>query len=414
MNRQMTVTQLSRYIKGVFEDEELLHDITLSGEVADISYSDKHTFLVLSDGEFSVRCVHFMSRDIIEKGAFVALRGSVNFYEKRSSVSFTYSEFFLQGVGDKNTKLLELKQKLDGLGYFTDRPQLPKYIVRVVAVTSPDGAAIRDFMRVVHDKNPFVTIEVFPVKVQGEGAATRMANAVKKLQSHNTDAIVLCRGGGSDEDLDAFNDENLAVAVATSRIPVISAVGHEIDYTLCDFCAGTRAGTPSIAGDIVNEHAGAILADLFAYTNAIRMLAESKIQKSVLKLNRLGKATTYAASTRISKQYGALRVTASKMSHDISTRLTSAERGAKDTAAKLMSALTAKYTLAREKTDKLTALLGALDPHRIIKIGYAAVLKKGMRVSGISGLKVNDEVNLVFADGAVSARITDVKSGAKT
>ncbi|MCH5155545.1 MAG: exodeoxyribonuclease VII large subunit [Clostridiales bacterium] len=413
MNRQMTVSQLSRYIKGVFEDEELLHDITLSGEVSDISYSDKHTFIVLTDGAFSVRCVHFCSRDRIEKGAVVALRGSVNFYEKRSSVSFTYTEYFLQGVGDKNTRLLELKQKLSDLGYFTDRPQLPKYIVRVVAVTSPDGAAIRDFIRVVHDKNPFVRIEVFPVKVQGEGAANRMCDAIAKLQSYNTDAIVLCRGGGSDEDLDAFNDEKLAVAVATSRIPVISAVGHEIDYTLCDFCAGTRAGTPSIAGEIVNAHAGRIMTDLAVYVTAIKSLTESKYQRSVLKMNRLGKATTYAATTRISKQYNVLRTATSAMSRRTSFLLESAARATADCAEKLKPALAVKYSTNREKTDKLFALLNALDPHRIIKVGYAAVLKKGVRIAGATALKPNDDIDLIFADGIATAHITDVRRDTK-
>ena len=146
MNRAMTVAQLSAYLRGVFDDEELLHDVTLTGEVTEVSYSDRHTFITLAEGAYSVRCVHFSARDKIEKGARVALRGSVSFYDKRNSVSFNYSEFFLQGVGDKNARLNELKEKLCALGYFENRPQLPRYIVNVVAVTSPDGAAIRDFL----------------------------------------------------------------------------------------------------------------------------------------------------------------------------------------------------------------------------------------------------------------------------
>lgn len=413
MNRQMTVSQLSRYIKGVFEDEELLHDITLSGEVADISYSDKHTFVVLSDGAFSVRCVHFMSRDKIEKGALIALRGSVNFYDKRSSVTFTYSEFFLQGVGDKNAKLAEVKKKLCDLGYFKDRPQLPKYIVHVTVVTSPDGAAIRDFMRVVHDKNPFVTIAVYPVKVQGEGAADMMRNAVIKLQTHKTDAIVLCRGGGSDEDLDCFNDEKLATAVATSRLPVISAVGHEIDYTLCDYCAGTRAGTPSIAGEIVNAHASRILIDLMTYITAVKSLVDDKYQKSVLRVNRLGKATTYAVSKRVNRGYGLLRVAASGMGHCVNNKLSVSARKITDVGTKLKSAIAVKYTASRASADKLTALLNALDPHRIIKIGYAAVVKRGKRISGAAGLNKDDDIDLIFSDGIATAKITNVNCDVK-
>lgn len=413
MNRQMTVSQLSRYIKGVFEDEELLHDVTLSGEVADISYSDKHTFVVLSDGEFSVRCVHFMSRDRIEKGAKIALRGSVSFYDKRNTVSFTYSEFFLQGVGDKNAKLAELKQKLRELGYFENRPQLPKYIVKVVAVTSPDGAAIRDFIKVVHAKNPFVLIEVYPVKVQGDGAAVQMANAINKLQQYATDAIVLCRGGGSDEDLDCFNDEALATAVAKSSLPVISAVGHEVDYTLCDYCAGTRAGTPSIAGEIVNAHAGRILTDLITYSTALKSLAESRYQRAVLRVNRLGKATTYAESKRVNRCYNDLRSSATRATYAAKNKLTAGMYKLSDCSAQLKSAVSARYTLSRAKTEKITALLNALDPHRIIKIGYAAVVNKGRRINGAAGLKRDEVVSLIFSDGVATAKITDVEQKEK-
>lgn len=413
MNRQMTVSQLSKYIKGVFEDEELLHDITLSGEVAEVSYSDKHTFIVLSDGAFSVRCVHFMSRDRVEKGAFIALKGSVNFYEKRNSVTFTYSEFFLQGVGDKNVMLARLKQKLCDLGYFENRPQLPKYIVHVTVITSPDGAAIRDFIRVVHDKNPFVSISVYPAKVQGDGAAAMMCNAIGRLQRSGTDAIVLCRGGGSDEDLDAFNDEKLAVAVATSRIPVISAVGHEIDYTLCDYCAGTRAGTPSIAGEIVNAHAGRILSDLVMYAAAAKAAVQNRYRRGVLRVNRLGKATTYAVSNRISHAYGFLNVASSAMTARVQSNFDSTNRRLTDSSARLKNAVAARYTAGHGALEKYSALLNALDPHRIIKIGYAAVTKKGKRISLASDLKPNDDVSLVFSDGVASARVISVKQNTK-
>ncbi len=409
MNRQMTVTQLSRYLKGVFDDEELLHDVTLSGEVSDVSYSDKHTFLVLSEGGFSVRCIHFSSRDKIEKGARVALRGSVGFYDKRTSVTFTYTEFFIQGVGDMNIKLAELKQKLSALGYFENRPQLPKYIVSVAVITSPDGAAICDFMRVVHDKNPFVDIKVYPSKVQGEGAAAQIAEAINKLQTYNTDAIVLCRGGGSDEDLGCFNDETLAVAVANSRIPIISAVGHEIDYTLCDYCAGTRAGTPSIAGEIVNSRASAILTDLFQAIFAVRNAVKSKYDREVMLVNKLGRATTASVSTRIYNGYHKLRFVTAKGAFGLQNRLSVKSNRLSSEVKNMRQALSAKLSDGKAKVDKLSSLLGALDPHRIIKVGYAAVLRSGQRVMAAAEIASGDEVGLVFADGVATAKITNVK-----
>lgn len=409
MNRAMTVAQLSAYLRGVFDDEELLHDVTLTGEVTEVSYSDRHTFITLAEGAYSVRCVHFSARDKIEKGARVALRGSVSFYDKRNSVSFNYSEFFLQGVGDKNARLNELKEKLCALGYFENRPQLPRYIVNVVAVTSPDGAAIRDFLRVVYDKNPFVKIRVYPVKVQGEGAAAQMAQAIARLQSYRTDVIVLCRGGGSDEDLDCFNDEKLATAIALSEIPIISAVGHEINYSLCDFCAGTRAGTPSIAGEIVNSRASAILNDLASATYRLQSAVGARYDKRVRRLNKLGTSVTAAVSERVNDCLGAVRLAARRGGYAVRSKTENAAMLLRAGAAQLRNAAVKPFNGSRARCDGLAAVLSALDPHRIIKIGYAAVLRGKSSVSGAKQLRKDDEIELVFADGVATAAITGIK-----
>ncbi|MBD5132300.1 MAG: exodeoxyribonuclease VII large subunit [Clostridiales bacterium] len=407
----MTVSQLSRYLRGVFDDEELLHDVTLTGEVADISYSDRHTFLVLADGAYSVRCVHFSSRDQIEKGAKIAVRGSVNFYDRRNTVSFTYCEYFLEGVGDKNAKLTALKQKLQELGYFENRPLLPKYIVNVVAVTSPDGAAIRDFMRVVYDKCPFVNIRVYPVKVQGEGAAAQMARAIRRLQKCTTDAIVLCRGGGSDEDLDSFNDEELAIAVAQSKIPIISAVGHEINYSLCDFCAGTRAGTPSIAGEIVNSHALELIADVNGAAYAMQRAVLNRYASAVGKLNRLGRATTAAVQKRVVHGYSTVKLEMRRANYSVQKRLDTKLARLTNTVQLLKSGVGARFTAKKSESEKLKAILSALDPHRIIKIGYAAVLKGNKRVQTASMLKAGDSVQMIFSDGVATAVVSQTKVG---
>ncbi len=409
MNRAMTVAQLSAYLRGVFDDEELLHDVTLTGEVTEVSYSDRHTFITLAEGAYSVRCVHFSARDKIEKGARVALRGSVSFYDKRNSVSFNYSEFFLQGVGDKNARLNELKEKLCALGYFENRPQLPRYIVNVVAITSPDGAAIRDFLRVVYDKNPFVKIRVYPVKVQGDGAAAQMAQAIARLQSYRTDVIVLCRGGGSDEDLDCFNDEKLATAVALSEIPIISAVGHEINYSLCDFCAGTRAGTPSIAGEIVNSRASAILNDLASATYGLQSAVGARYDKRVRRLNKLGTSVTAAVSERVNDCFGAVRLAARRVGYAVRSKTENAAMRLSTGAAQLRNAAVKPFNGSRARCDGLAAVLSALDPHRIIKIGYAAVLRGKSSVSGAKQLRKDDEIELVFADGVATATITGIK-----
>lgn len=408
MNRPMTVSQLSSYLKGVFDDEELLHDVTLSGEVSDISYSDKHTFLTLSENDCYIKCVRFNARDPIEKGVKIALKGSVRFYGKKSSVSFNYTEYFLCGEGDKNAKLLALKSKLSELGYFENRPQLPRYITNVVAVTSPDGAAIRDLLRVVSEKCPFVRVRVYPVKVQGEGAAAQMTQAVNALQKLHTDAIVLCRGGGSDEDLSSFNDEALAVAVAQSKVPVISAVGHEIDYTLCDFCVGTRAGTPSIAGQIINAHAQALVNDLYAYAERAQNAVISKQQRRAAALEHGFLQLGSAVRKCVDGKKRELMLTAHRAHYALAKR-TAVKKSRLTAVAKTMTAAADKMIIKRRSdTQTRYAQLKALDPQRILRTGYASVVSDGRAVKSAAQLKKGDHVRLDFSDGTVTATVESV------
>ena len=410
----MTVTQLSNYLKGVFDDEELLHDVTLSGEVAEISYSDKHTFLVLAEGNCSVRCIGFCTRDRIEKGARVALHGSVRFYDKRGTVTFAYDRYFTDGTGSKSAKLAELKEKLKKLGYFENRPQLPRYVVNVIAVTSPEGAAIRDFIRVVTDKSPFVRIRVFPVKVQGDGAAEQMARAIEKINgSFAADAIVLCRGGGSDEDLDCFNDERLATAVARSVIPIISAVGHEVDYTLCDFCAGTRCGTPSIAGETVNAHAQALLSDLGRMLLRCGSAAERKLSECETRVERLGRSIARAASESVSERRYEIEKNIRRGLYALEKKAAVEKNEAESAAHGLKNAASAMLERKSAKVQKLSAVLSVLDPQRSINMGYAAVYSGDKRITRADSLSAGDKLRLMFADGTALAEVSSVKADKK-
>lgn len=401
----MTVAQLSAYLKGVFDDEELLHDITLSGEITDISYSDKHTYLVISEGNFSVRCVRFNARDALQKGQKAALRGTVAYYDRRSQISFVYNEWYVSGIGDKNIKLEALKSKLSGLGYFENRLPLPKYISTVVAVTSPDGAAIRDFIKVVQSKCPFVTVKVYPVKVQGKDAAESIAKAVKNLSNYPCDAVVLCRGGGGDDDLDCFNDETLATAVATSSKPIISAVGHEIDYTLCDFCAGTRAGTPSIAGEIVNAHAMAMVSDL---TDSIRSAKDALFNKYELCVERLKSAATrlsIAVNMRLKDHVNQVQRLSVRGYHSLDKKLSACYDSLRGKHSQLSA--TFKHALDKKYSYvlKLNAVISALNPANLMENGFAVVTLGDKRITKKAQLNNDDRISIRFADGTVTATV---------
>ncbi len=408
MTREMTVTQLASYLKGVFDDEELLHDVTLSGEIAEVSYSDKHTYLTLSDGAFSVRCAHFRSRDNVQKGMRVALRGSVTFYDRRASVTFVYTDIFVSGSGEKNAALAKLKEKLRAAGLFENRPKLPTYVLNVAVVTSPEGAAIRDFIRVVGDYCNYVRIDVCPVRVQGDGAAEQIVRALEGLRGSGYDAIVLCRGGGSDEDLDCFNDERLAVAVAESKIPVISAVGHEVDYTLCDFCAGTRAGTPSIAGQIVGARAASLMNDIKTLACEAETALVQKYEKRRTNLDRIGLRITGALDAIATARRHDAETTARRGLYALEKKYDAECRTVKDSFDALGRAAERMTEAKWERLNKLAAVLNALDPDKIRKRGYAAVYGAVGAVRSASEIKSGDEVKLVFADGSATAVITDV------
>lgn len=409
MTREMTVTQLATYLDGVFDDEELLHDVTLSGEVAEVSYSDKHTFLTLADGKYSVRCAHFCARDRVEKGAKIALRGSVSFYARRTSVTFVYNEFFVCGDGIKSAEFARLKEKLRTEGLFENRKKLPKYVLSVAVVTSPDGAAVRDFIRVVGDYCDYVDIRVVPARVQGDGAAEIIAEAISKLQTSDCDAIVLCRGGGSDEDLDCFNDERLARAVANSQKPIVSAVGHEIDYTLCDFCAGTRAGTPSIAGQIVGASAASLFTDIRALCSAAETALCAKYKTRKNALDRLGLRIVGAMEKRSAAYIDKPELLARRGLYSLEKKFERQKNALYAIARSLENAMTRMMTRKTSRIEKLSAVLCALDPNKVRR-GFAAVYRDGKTVVGAEALKCGDDVKLVFADGSAEAHIIGVEN----
>lgn len=405
MTRAMTVKQLSAYLRGVFDDEELLHDVTLSGEVFEVSYSDKHTYLTLVEDDVSVKCVHFSSRDNLQKGMRVALRGSVRFYDKKSSVSFCYDEIFLSGNGDKIIAFNELKQRLSLQGYFENRLTLPKYISKVAVLSSREGAAIHDFVKVVRDGCKYVDIVFVPVRVQGENAASEIITALDSTQRLDVDTIVICRGGGSDEDLDCFNDEKLAIAVANSKIPVISAVGHEIDYTLCDYCAGTRAGTPSIAGQIVAERGRAFVDDIVRLNERAIRAINAKYYAVRAKLEMLGARLTKSANTQTAAYKSVISNKIHRACFALEKKYTSMQALLKDEINRLSTAVVANYNSKTVRVEKLSAVLNALNPRRLSENSVQIIYNK-KNIRRVGDLSIGDNVFIKFKDGQALATIT--------
>ena len=259
--RILTVTELTRSIRGILETE--FPFITVSGEISNLRqpYSG-HVYLTLKDENSQIKAVLFKLqqkylRELPADGQKVICRGRISVYEPRGEYQLIIDYLERLGTGELQVAFGMLKQKLADEGLFdpVTKKEIPRFPARIALVTSPEGAALHDFLKVALERYPSQPIEIFPVRVQGKEAATEITNALVQLnQLQRSEVIVLCRGGGSIEDLWPFNEESVARAIYASHIPVVSAVGHEIDYTIADFVADLRAPTPSAAAETINRY----------------------------------------------------------------------------------------------------------------------------------------------------------------
>lgn len=258
MKNVYTVEQVNRYIKNMFDQDFMLNRIYVKGEVSNCKYHPKgHIYFSLKDESGTISCILFAgSRGGIafrmQDGQQVVVSGTVTTYERDGKYQLYAKEIILDGAGLLAQRFQELKEELEEMGMFDagyKRP-VPMYAQRIGIVTAPTGAAIRDIIHIAKRRNPYVQLIISPALVQGEGAKESIVKAIKRLEMQDVDVIIVGRGGGSMEDLWAFNEEEVARAIFECPIPVISAVGHETDTTIADYVADLRAPTPSAAAEL--------------------------------------------------------------------------------------------------------------------------------------------------------------------
>ena len=250
-----TVSQVAKFIFDVFEAETYLHNICIYGEVSGYKISQNHAYFTLKDENCQIQCSCFNYRKtyVPKDGETVIIKGSPNFYQKGGRLSFVVDFIEPRGKGDLFLKIEELKRKLKEEGLFEEvyKKSIPAYCKTVGVVTSKTGAVIRDINTTIRRYNKAIDIILYDAKVQGVGAVEEMIDGINALDKLNLDAIIIARGGGSVEDLMPFNDERLARTIFSAVTPIISAVGHETDFTICDFVADKRAATPTAAAELV-------------------------------------------------------------------------------------------------------------------------------------------------------------------
>lgn len=394
----LSVSQLNRYIKMNFDADENLANIFISGEISNFTnhYRTGHLYFTLKDDSAAVRAVMFNSsakrlKFMPEDGMKVIARGRVSVYEASGQYQLYVDDMQPDGVGALNLAYEQLKEKLQKEGLFSEhhKKPLPPYPEKVGVITSPTGAAVRDIINVLGRRFPYAEIVFCPVLVQGEGAHLQLTDAVNLFNSERTaDVIIIGRGGGSIEDLWEFNDEGLARAVYNSEIPVISAVGHETDFTICDFVADMRAPTPSAAAELAVPDANELQYALSALKNRMFLNVSSGIADRRSRLEYLtSKGALKSPDEMLSNRSQRLDTAFSKMLSSYENRI-----GGKKV--EFISAATA---------------LSKLDPMSVLMRGFAFVSdKNGKNVYSSQALAKGDKINVRFHDGSAVCEVKEI------
>lgn len=390
----LTVSQLNYYVKSVLDSDPRLNYVFLTGEISNLTdhYRSGHIYLSLKDNKSLVRCVMFAgnARNLMFKpaeGMKVICRGRVTLYEATGQYQYYIEDMQPDGVGALYQAYEQLKAKLSAEGLFDEKYKklIPHFPSTIGVITSPTGAAVQDIRNILTRRYPSVNITLCPVLVQGENAVPQLINAVEKLNEYNLcDTIIIGRGGGSIEDLWAFNDENLARAIFKSKIPVISAVGHETDFTICDFVSDLRAPTPSAAAEL-------------AVPDKQELLQYYDSQKQYL---------STLIDSRISDYKNSLSQSASTLSSlSPQNKLRNIESELAINTHRLTSLSNQIFENKKQEISLLASRLESLNPVSILKRGYSVVTKDDKTVTSVKDVKDGDTLAIDVTDGRIISRV---------
>ena len=398
IEQAFTVTEINNYIKSLLDGEATLRNVQIVGEVSNFKrYPSGHCYFTLKDSGAVLKCVMFRGKAMSMKfepqnGDTVLAIGRITVYE-RDGVYQLYTDMLLpQGVGDLMVAYEKLKAKLEAEGLFaSERKQtLPVNPKTVGIITSPVGAAVRDVITVSRRRNRGIKLLLFPVKVQGEGAAKEIARAISFFNKHNlADVLIVGRGGGSIEELWAFNEEETVRAVAASAIPIVSAVGHETDFTLCDFAADKRAATPSQAAELAVADAEGYIMMVENLSRRCRHLMTTRLEQEEYRLDRAKNSWALKDPERIFAD-GALRTDAAYT--------------------KLVSKMDSLLKQSRHSFELQAARLDNLSPLAVLARGYSVTQKEDYKVvTSIEQVRWGEELITTVGDGKIVSVVQSVE-----
>lgn len=397
MNAMISVSQLNFYIKSLLDGDQNLSNVFVTGEISNLSghYRSGHLYFSLKDEKAAVKAVMFSSsaarlRFLPENGMNVIVRGRVSVYEASGQYQLYVEDMQPDGAGSLAVAFEQLKNKLSREGLFDQAHKKPIPLMprKIGVITSPTGAARRDIESILKRRYPLADVLLCPVLVQGTGAAAQLARAVKYMDRENLcDVIILGRGGGSAEDLSAFNDETLARAVYGAKTPVISAVGHETDFTICDFVSDLRAPTPSAAAELCVPDREELKEELKGFS--LRM---KKQMETTLSANR-ARVAALSSSCWLKNPFDCY-ITQNSLTLDrLSQRLT--------------LGIDKEITAKKQRLSMLSSQLDALSPLHILSRGYAVASRDGKALKSVKELKNGDEFSLLLSDGSINCAVKE-------
>ncbi len=394
MSNTFTVSEINSYIGNKLERDPNLNNISVRGEISNCSYSSSgHIYFSVKDENSQLPCALFRNRASalnfrLKDGQSVIITGSINVYIPGGKYTFIADKVEMQGVGALYEKYEKLKAKLAAEGLFDEshKKPIPKYVKKIGVVTSKTGAVLHDIMNVTKRRNPFVDIVLSPAAVQGTGAAATLIRALKALEAASPDVIIIGRGGGSFEDLFEFNDEGLARAVYECRIPVISAVGHEVDFTICDFVSDLRAPTPSAAAELAVYDVEKLRAELVDYHYTLYSVMKNRLKHTENQL--------LMGSLRLDALSPKKKLEARKQQL-ISIKMT------------LQNSFGRNFEKRKRSLELYAERLEGLSPLKKLQSGYAYVSdENGRNIRHISQVSPGNRLNIRVTDGTI---VTDVK-----
>lgn len=384
------VSMLGGYLKKIIDAEELLFNIRVYGEITDFSMSKNIAYFSLKDEEALIQCVCFNANwfPLIKNGAQVVLTGSPKYWVKGGKISFQVAKVEDFGKGKAYLEFLALKEKLQKLGLFDEskKQKISRFAKNIGVVSSRTGAVIRDIVNIVTRRNPYVNIVLYPVQVQGAGASETIIEGVKFLDEYNLDTIIIARGGGSNEDLSAFNSEALAMAIFNAKTPVISAVGHETDFTICDFVSDLRAPTPSAAAELTTID----IYGLFDYLNS----SAKKMYKHLL--------------LKIENNYSKINLYKVKIENSVIKNFENKVNLLKNGSVLLKTEAEKLFVKNKNNLDIISGKFEKLSPLEVLKSGYAKVSIQNMPVN-FNNIILGSNIDIDMFEGKLSASVIDKK-----